>query len=293
MGIGQYIRNVGKAVWGPAGKKIEEAVQDKGGNPEQRAALDAQGASAGSFADESQNNFRDQGAMSYDQYKALGDQASGKTSISREMLRQGLQQQYGQQRSMAAGASPQNAAMAARTGAMNMQRASTGMSGQAATAGMQEQMAARQAQSNFLQNWRNQELQATQGARGQAISAYGGAKPEASWMEHYGPMIQNGISAIAMSDERLKKDITDGDAKSKAITDKLKSYSYNYKDSKHGKGEQFGVMAQEMEAAGLGHAVIDTPDGKAVHGAKAALSGLALTAALARRVSKLEGGGKK
>lgn len=230
------------------------------------------------FKADGRNNFRQQGAMSHDVYQSMADQASGKTSISGEQLRQGLQQQYGQQRSMAAGAAPQNQAMAARTAATQMGRAATGMSGQAAVAGMQEQMAARRAQGEFLQRWRDQELSAAQG---------GG--PDKTWMEKYGPAITAGAGMVAASDRNLKTDITDGDAKSKAITDKLKAYSYKYKDEKHGKGDQFGPMAQDMEEAGLGHAVINTPEGKMVHGAKAALSGLALTAALARRVSKLEG----
>ncbi len=265
--------------------------RDEGGDAEQqRNDLNAQGNAASSWADEAQNNARQQGAMSSDMYNAMGDQASGKTSISREMLRQGLQQQYGQQRSMAAGASPQNAAMAARTGAMQMGRAATGMSGQAAIAGAQEQLAARQQQGNFLQNWRNQELGAAQGARGQAIGAYQGITPDKTWIEKFGPAAAGGASMIAASDERLKTNVSSGDARAKAITDRLRASSYSYKDPRHGTGEQFGVMAQNMEKAGMGHAVKDTPGGKMVDGAKAALSGLALTAALAKRVNVLEKG---
>lgn len=255
---------------------------------DQRNNLNAQGSAAGSWADENQDNARRQGAMSQDMYNAMGDQASGKTSISREMLQQGLQQQYGQQRSMAAGASPQNAAMAARTGAMNMGRASSNMSGQAAVAGMQEQQAAREQQGRFLQNWRGQDMAAAQGARGQSIGAYQGITPEKSNVEKFGSAFSSGLGMAAMSDERIKKDIADGDAKAKKITDGLRSYSYKYKNSKHGEGDQFGPLAQEMEKSGLGHAVINTREGKMVHGAKAALSGLALTAALGRRVNKLE-----
>ncbi len=264
--------------------------RDENGDAEQqRNNLNAQGGAAGSWADESQNNARQQGAMSSDMYKSLGDRAAGKNLISGEMLRQGLQQQYGQQRSMAAGASPQNAAMAARTGAMNMGRAASGMSGQAALAGMQEQAAAQKMQADFLQRWRDQDLGAAQGARGQSIGAYQGITPDKTWIEKFGPAAAGGASMVAKSDERLKKDIAaNSDALAKKISERLGAHSYKYKDEKHGKGKQFGPMAQEMEKAGLGHAVIDTPEGKMVHGAKAALSGLALSAALARRVSKLE-----
>jgi hypothetical protein len=259
---------------------------------DQRNGMMGQGAAAGSWADEAQRNARDQGAMSYDQYKALGDQAAGKNLVSAEMLRQGLQQNLAQQRSMAAGASPNNAAMAARVAANNMNRASYGMSGQAALASMQEQMAARRAQADFLQRWRDQELAAAQGARGQAIGAYQGTTPEKNDIEKFGGAATGALSLLAMSDRNLKTDIKDADGESKAILSKLKAFSYKYKSDKHGQGKQFGPMAQDMEKAGLGHAVIDTPEGKAVHGAKAALSSLALTAALAKRVSKLEGGKK-
>jgi hypothetical protein len=133
-------------------------------------------------------------------------------------------------------------------------------------------------------------MQAALQARQNAISGFGGGTPEKTWLEQYEKPIQAGSQALALaaSDKRLKTDIKDGDEDSKRILQGLKSYSYKYKDEKYGKGKQHGLMAQEMEKSGLGHAVIDTPDGKMVHGAKAALSGLALTAALARRVESLE-----
>ncbi len=193
---------------------------------------------------------------------------------------------------MAAGASPQNQAMAARTGAMNMQRASTGMAGQSALAGIQEQRSAQDALMQSIMAQRGQDMTGALGSRGNAVNAYQVVKPEKSDMEKYGSAVGSGLSMIAMSDKRLKTEIEDGDAKAKSATEKLKAYSYKYKDEKHGKGDQFGPMAQDLEEAGLGHAVIDTPDGKAVHGAKAALSGIALTAALAKRVAKLEGKAK-
>jgi len=138
-----------------------------------------------------------------------------------------------------------------------------------------------------------QDLNATLGARQGAIQGYGAGNagaPEKSFLEKYGPAIQSGASAIAASDRRLKKDIKDGDRDANKAIEGLRAYAFTYKDAKHGGGRQMGVMAQDMSRAGLKHAVIDTPDGKMVHGAKAATSALALVGALGRRVAKLEGG---
>ncbi len=233
------------------------------------------------FEEESRGNTRllaGESAASRDMLRA---RANGQGLMSPEILRQGLQQQYGQQRSMAAGASPQNAAMAARTGAMGMNRASSAMAGQGALAQLQERQAAEKQLADMIMQQRGQDMSA----------ATGKAEPEKTAVEKYGPALM-AAAGYAFSDRTLKTEIKDGDAKSKAVLAGLKSYSYRYKDEKNGKGDQFGPMAQDMEKAGLGHAVIDTPDGKMVHGAKAALSSLALTAALARRVGKLEKKGK-
>lgn len=256
---------------------------------QKRDDLNAQGAAAGGFAGLGQDNFGQLGVEAFDQRKRLQDQAMGKTSVSGEMLRQGLQQQLNQQRSMAAGASPQNAAMAARTAANNMGRASYGMSGQAALAGMQEKQAAEKTLADMLMQQRQQEMQVALGSRQNAISGYGGVTPEGSLLDKWGKPVAAAAGLFATSDVRAKHNIKDGDDAAKKVLRGLKAYSYDYKNERDGKGRQFGPMAQDMEKAGLGHAVMDTPDGKVVHGAKAALSSLALTAALAKRVEKLEG----
>lgn len=259
--------------------------------------LGNQGGMASVFADEGQTNYGQLTQEAAAQREALRHRAAGQGLMSTEMLRQGLQQQLAQQRSMAAGASPNNAAMAARNAAMNMGRASSGMSGQAAMAGLQEQKQAEDALTNAIMGARQQDMGVALGSRQNATNAFGmPIDPGKSKADEYAQMGMNaaigGAQMFAMSDRRVKEDIKSGDSKAKHILAGLKSYSYRYKDEKNGKGEQFGPMAQEMERAGLGHAVIDTPRGKAVDGAKAALSGLALSAALARRVSKLEKKGK-
>src|SRR5262249_11352646 len=97
--------------------------------------------------------------------------ASGQDSISAEQLRQGLQQNVAAQRSLAAGAAPANAAMAARTASIQAARLGSGMAGQQAIAGLQERQQAQQALSQerqqaqsalteMLMQQRQQELQA-------------------------------------------------------------------------------------------------------------------------------------
>jgi hypothetical protein len=266
-----------------------QALEDR--EARQRAGLELQGGQASDFANASQSNVGQLGAEAAAQREMLRKRANGEGLMSPEILRQGLQQQYAQQRSMAAGAAPQNAAMAARTAAMGMGRASSGMAGQSALAQLQERQAAEKALGDSIMNQRQQDMQGSLGSRANSTTAYGvGIAPqekEKSDIEKYGPAVVSALG-MAMSDKRLKTDIKDGDAKAKRVLEGLKAYSYKYKDEKHGKGEQYGLMAQDMERNGLGHAVEDTSEGKAVNGAKAALSSLALSAALARRVSKLE-----
>lgn len=263
------------------GDESESATQKRG-------ELNTQGRAASGFAGLSQSNVGELGNEARDARGMLRDQATGKTSLSAEQLRQGLQQLYSTQRSMAAGASSANAPMAARTAAINAGRAGVGMSGQAAMAGIAEQQAAAKALQDAILQQRAQDMNAALGSRQNAISAYGGVTPEGSFLDKWGNAIVGGASVIAKSDKRAKTDIADGDAKAAKVLRGLKAYTYKYKDERDGKGTQFGPMAQELEKAGLEHAVIDTPRGKYVDGGKAALSSIGLTAALAKRVEKLE-----
>jgi hypothetical protein len=166
------------------------------------------------------------------------------------------------------------------------------MAGQQAIAGLQERQQAQQALAQMLMQQRQQELQAALGSRQNAISAYGGVTPEGSFLDKWGGAI-SGAAAIAAkkSDRRLKTDIKPGDARANEALEGLKAYVYRYKDPKrYGDGEQLGVMAQDLEDAGLDHVVREGPDGmKQLDGAELAATNTAMLAALARRVSKLEG----
>lgn len=278
------------------GDDSQSQVDQRNNGNAQGVALNAQGAAAGGFAGQGEAGFGALGAESAANRQRLMDQASGKVSLSGEQLRQALGQNQAQQFGQAASASPQNAAMAARTAMNNTARMGYGMSGQAATAGIMERQQASQALSDDIARQRAMELQAALGSRQNAIgahqaaaNAYQGVKPEGSFIDKYGQAIGGIAGAAMMSDRRLKTSIKDGDGKAGALLEALGAKSYKYKNAKHGEGEQLGIMAQDLERGGLKSAVIETSQGKAVHGAKAAGAALALTAALHKRVKKLEG----
>lgn len=151
------------------GWKQENGIKDKFN--EKQAAYD-QAAGAGNFAGQGEADFGQMTAETAARRRYLENVASGQHSISAEQLRQGLQQNMAQQRSMAAGASPGNAPMAARQAAMNMGRASSGMAGQAVTAGLQERRDAEAALARMLLEQRGQDANVGLGGRQTAINGY-------------------------------------------------------------------------------------------------------------------------
>lgn len=131
--------------------------------------LAEQAQAAAGFANQGQAGY---GALTQEAQAArdyLRSIAEGKTSVSAEQLRQGLQQNLAAQRSMAAGAAPQNAAMAARTAAMQSARLGAGLAGQQAVAGLQERQAAQKALADMILGQRGQDIQVGLGGRGLAI----------------------------------------------------------------------------------------------------------------------------
>lgn len=154
-----------------AGKWYDEQTnRDKQGNLQ---SLNEQSGKAGGFADTSQGRFGSLGDTLGSEAEHLRRVARGEESVSAMQLGQALQQNQAAQQSMAASARPGNAAMAARTAAMTAGRQGAGLAGQQAIAGIQERQQAQQALVNALMQQRQQELAATQGARGQAIQGYG------------------------------------------------------------------------------------------------------------------------
>ncbi len=259
-----------------------------------RGGLSQNGQGANQFAGWSQDNYGQSSAALGQNNNYLRDIASGRNSVSAEQLRQGLQQNMSSQQAMAAGASSQNQAMAARQAMMNQGRMGSGLAGQQAQAGLQERQQAQLALNQSLLGQRGQDLQGVLGGYGASNQAYGAQiapNGDKTGFEKNGPALVAGLGAL-FSDKRLKTDIEDGDVKARRLLEGLKSYNYKYKDEKFGKGDQLGIMAQDLEAAGLGNAVTDTPLGKRVDGAKLA-AGLASTLpGLNKRIKALEGGAK-
>lgn len=269
-------------------------ADDSESQKDQRGQLIGEGDAASMFANQAHNGFSQLGEQAGAERDYLRQLAMGQNSVSAEQLRQGLQQNLAAQRSLAAGAAPQNAAMAARTAAIQSGRLGSGLAGQQAVAGLQERNMAHENLRNLIMQQRQQELQASLGGRQTAVQGYSSGQagaPDKSWIEKYGPALV-GLGTVAFSDKRLKKNVKRADREADSAINKLRAYTFAYKNQEHGKGKHVGVMAQDLEGAGLGHAVIDTPTGKAVHGAHLATSNTALIARLGQRVAKLEGKGK-
>ena len=138
-----------------------------------RGAQMSNAAAAGTLGDMGTAGMGAMGAQLNGVDSYLQGQMRGQNSVSAEQLRQGLQQNLATQQAMAAGAAPQNQAMAARNAAQNMASLGYGMSGQQAVAGLQErQNAAQQLGSNIL-GARGQDVNAATGGYGVAAQGYG------------------------------------------------------------------------------------------------------------------------
>lgn len=194
MGLWDVIRSPFDAFNKVTGSIYDKVTADPGADAEKqrKAQLYGQAEAAGNFANTGETGYGKLGWESALARDALRDQATGKTSVTGDLLRQGLAQQVAQQRSMAAGAAPSMQAMAARTAMMNANRANTAFAGQQAMAGLQERMAAQKALADAIAQQRALEAQVALGSRQTATQGYGAGNagaPEKSWLEKYGPMV--------------------------------------------------------------------------------------------------------
>lgn len=297
MGVWDTLKRVGAGVATGGGSELYRGAkwlsQEPASTTQQRDNLNNQGAMSSWFADQGQQGYQQMGAEAAAQRDAFRRLASGQDSLSAEQLRQGLQSTMSAQRSMAASASPANSPMAALHAAQNMGRLGAGMSGQAALAGIQERAAANKALSDMIMQGRQQDANIALGARQNAISGYGGIPKEQSNFDKAAPFLQMGADAAAAaaktSDRNAKHDIEDGNGKANRAIEAIAPYVYRYKNPAHGTKRELGVMAQDLEAAGLGHAVRETDDGtKIVDIPSLATANTAMIAALGKRVAELE-----
>lgn len=270
-------------------KGVRNLFADPQSDVDKRNRLTTVGGNVGVLADDAHLSYQGLNGRLNGALDDLQARANGQNSVSALQLHQALQQNLASQRANAASASPGNAAMAARTAANNMGRLGYGLAGQQAVAGLQERNQAQDAYSGLLGMSRGQDLQGAIGAYNTQVSAYGGnqqQEPGKTKMDKLAPAIMG--AAMAMSDRRAKSHIEPGDVKANQALNGLSAYSYRYKDQEHGAGPQLGVMAQDLERVGLSSAVIDTPQGKMVDGAKLAGANTAMLAALGDRVEDLE-----
>lgn len=151
-----------------------------------RNALNANAQAMGGFGQQWGNAYNaNQGGIN-NTIGALGAVANGQNSVSAEQLRQGLQQSQAQQMSMAAGAAPQNQAMAARTAMMNAGNAASGMMGQQAVAGLQERQGALNTMAQLQAQQAQMNMQGALGAYGGVNQAYGSilGTPQQTWGQY-------------------------------------------------------------------------------------------------------------
>lgn len=290
MGWTDYIPIIGPLLGGAGGLTGDQG-QSKD-NQNARAGLLQNASTQGGFGGAGYSNYNNDTAGMQSQIAALQALANGQNSVSAEQLRQGLQQNLAGQQSIAAGASPQNSVMAARTAAIQSGRLGAGLAGQQAVAGLQERQNAQQNLGQLLLGQRGQDVQAALGGFGASNQAYGNSistTGDKSTLDKLSGLISAGASlgGLAASDRRLKTEIADGDDEADKVLDGLKAYSYKYKDSKYGEGKQLGVMAQDLERV-VPDAVINTREGKMVNGAKLAGALAATLPGLNKRLRDLE-----
>lgn len=179
-GAGKLLRSVG-SIFGE-GNPFAPGAFDRGQN--EFRDVDPDGTNAGqawlaqNFASTGEDNFNRGGQNMLATANRLNAQALGQDSLSAEQLRQAQQAQIAGQRSMAAGARPTNAAMAARTAAIQSGRIGAGLAGQQAMAGIAERTAANQQLAQLQTQQRQQDLMAALQARELAQSGYGSIERE-------------------------------------------------------------------------------------------------------------------
>lgn len=100
------------------------------------------------------------------------------------------------------------------------------------------------------------------------------------------------MGSSLFSDKDLKKDIKKSDADVQEFLDKIKSYSFKYKDKEmqgESKDSNYGVLAQDLEKSKAGKSIVQkTPKGRAIDTVKGYGLVLAAQSNLNERLKKLE-----
>lgn len=144
-------------------------------------------------------------------------------------------------------------------------------------------------QANYMAQIQQSQYQQGSVAQQYAASQGISSSNAAQGTQMLGAVAQAVGTAYGASDERLKKDVTEGDSHARDFLNALAAKHYSYKDEKWGEGPRMGIMAQDAEKSALGRSfVVDTKDGKMLDLNKAVSAALASMAYLNKRVNKLE-----
>lgn len=261
------------------------------------------------------------GSQSSELRSALASQARGEgPSLAEAQMRQAQDRSLAQQ--LAAAASQRGGSPAALQRQLAKQQASAGqeIAQQAGIARMQEQQAAQgllgqltaqeqasadQAVNNYLrlgldiETARAAAAQDLERLRTQARTGAMQAQTQASMANQQsqsqllGGFLGAGATLLA-SDKDLKKNLKNDRNSTSDFLNALQAKSYKYKDEKHGKGQQYGITAQDLEKSKMGKSlVLDTPDGKMVDTRRGFGAVLASMAELNKRTATLEKAFKK
>jgi len=96
------------------------------------------------------------------------------------------------------------------------------------------------------------------------------------------------MSAFA-SDKNLKKEVKQSKKYVDEMLEKLKPYTFKYKNSKYGEGDRVGIMAQDLERSKMGKMLVkNTPEGKAIDVKNAVGAVMASQARIMEKLKKLE-----
>lgn len=274
--VGGFMRDTGEFLFGTESAK-QAADTTKAATEAGKQYAEQSGAQRQAY---DQGAAQSMGANAADYMQKANQAAQANASAQAGLAsRQGAREQIKAMRS--AGMNP--AAAAARAGQASganyagtygqgvQQGVNQYMQGTQQFAGQGAEMAGRQAQG----------LQLQMGGAGQM-----GATAEQK-AKNTSNMLSMGLNAI--SDEREKTGITSvDDDRISRILAKIDPVKYKYKDETNGQGEQIGVTAQNLEDAGLGGAVEETPDGvKTVNGPKVEMFNLDAIKSLMDKVDKI------
>jgi hypothetical protein len=257
-----------------------------------------------------------QGALA----QALAQQAAGQgPSVAQAQMRGALDANQQQAMAMAAGARG-NTALAQRNAMNAGSQANLQAGAQMAAMRAQEQLSAQSQLAGVLGQQRGMDLegrgmygQQAMGLGGQAmdaealrqqamlgqldadtqhqVGAYQGRMADQQGKrQFFGGLVGTAGSLAMLSDERTKEGAEDATDDVAAMLAGIKPSTYRYKDQRNGAGQQYGLMAQDLERSAMGAAMVqEGADGlKRVDVGRAALGSLAAASLLAKRLDKLE-----